>query len=210
MIVRKRNRRKIPAAGDELTRRVSCSSVVYRPMQFRCTRNVRACYRGGRHICLMINLPRASPYTNDEEEEKTREEVGEKEEPSDVLPGLAVMEQAVGDWAAEDEAMAIDEVEEVVEGVSERDASKEWSSKSELTTASETKSISDTDSETSGASEAAARALNWPPRKRRQQAQPEPFVDMRALGSIRSGCWKCHGRSNSHTNCPDPQPGHFC
>ncbi|CAB0029795.1 unnamed protein product [Trichogramma brassicae] len=43
--------------GMSLQGEFPAGSVVYRQVMFRCTNNVRACYRGGRHICLTVKRP---------------------------------------------------------------------------------------------------------------------------------------------------------
>ncbi|CAB0037991.1 unnamed protein product [Trichogramma brassicae] len=91
--------------GMSLQGEFPAGSVVYRQVMFRCTNNVRACYRGGRHICLTVNRPCASPYSENEETEENEED-REKEKPSDVLPGVAVMGTAAEECTAE-EAMVV-------------------------------------------------------------------------------------------------------
>ncbi|CAB0029792.1 unnamed protein product, partial [Trichogramma brassicae] len=167
--------------GMSLQGEFPAGSVVYRQVMFRCTNNVRACYRGGRHICLTVNRPCASPYCENEETEENEED-REKEKPSDVLPGVAVMGTAAKECTAE-EAMVVGQLEEVTGEVAEGDLSKERSLRSESAAASETESRSATDSESTEADERAARELDWPPEDRPRWDEPEPRVDLRALAS---------------------------
>ncbi|CAB0042212.1 unnamed protein product [Trichogramma brassicae] len=196
--------------GMSLQGEFPAGSVVYRQVMFRCTNNVRACYRGGRHICLTVNRPCASPYSENEETEENEED-REKEKPSDVLPGVAVMGTAAEECTAE-EAMVVGQLEEVTGEVAEGDLSKERSLRSESAAASETESRSATDSESTEADERAARELDWPPEDRPRWDEPEPRVDLRALGVVRPGCWNCgeQGGGHSHSNCPDPVKRRYC
>ncbi|CAB0033547.1 unnamed protein product [Trichogramma brassicae] len=190
--------------GMSLQGEFPAGSVVYRQATFYCTNNVRACYRGGRHICLTVNQLCASPYSENEETEE-EEEDRKKEKPSDVLPGVAVIGPAAEECIA-GEAMEIGQLEEVTGEVAEGDLSKERSLRSESAATSETESSSATDSELTEADERAARELDWPPEDRPRWDEPEPRVDLRALGVVRPGCWNCgeQGGGHSHPNCPDP------
>uniref|UniRef100_A0ABD2WQ37 Reverse transcriptase n=1 Tax=Trichogramma kaykai TaxID=54128 RepID=A0ABD2WQ37_9HYME len=92
------------------------------PFRLFCRSSTRACYRGGRHICLTVRM--RSPVYDDEAEEV---QAREREEPGAALPGVAAVEPAVEDLAAPDVIAA----EEVAGGLAEGGPSTERSSRSE-------------------------------------------------------------------------------
>ncbi|CAB0029149.1 unnamed protein product [Trichogramma brassicae] len=184
---------------------------LYRQVMFRCTKIMcEHATAGAVTYVLTVNRPCASPYSENEETEENEED-REKEKPSDVLPGVAVMGTAAEECTAE-EAMVVGQLEEVTGEVAEGDLSKERSLRSESAAASETESRSATDSESTEADERAARELDWPPEDRPRWDEPEPRVDLRALGVVRPGCWNCgeQGGGHSHSNCPDPVKRRYC
>uniref|UniRef100_A0ABD2WNZ3 RNA-directed DNA polymerase n=1 Tax=Trichogramma kaykai TaxID=54128 RepID=A0ABD2WNZ3_9HYME len=168
-----------------------------RPFRLFCRSSTRACYRGGRHICLTVRT--RSPV----EEVQARG----REEPGAVLPGVAAIEPAVEHLAAPD----VIDAEEVAGGLAEGGPSTERLARSESSVAMEIEPPAAAEAELAGPGEVEAQDFAWPEIRVRWD-EPEPRVDLGALGPIRPGCWNCGAinSGHSHVNCPDPIRRRYC